>query len=326
MKAAIQAQGKGVALRDLDVGEGLIREFLANADLKPISQRSYKKKLREFFKWCLKTNVQRPDRQTILDYKRHLISKKFTPYSISGYLVPVRCLFRWMSTIDPNFHNIAAGVKGVRRPKTHCRDAYSVEQVNRILSSIDRSTLVGKRDYALIRLLATTGLRSVEVTRVSVGDIRRVGDETVLYVCSKGSDAFDDMVALVDHTLQSILEYLTARGATKSADPLFASLGDSNRGARLSTRTVRRITHGRARDCSISSPTLSSCHSYRHFFVSSAVNAGVGIDAVREAARHRSIISTQIYIHRANRSKGLVEKAVDDTLQKAADQKVDVSG
>jgi site-specific recombinase XerD len=59
-----------------------------------------------------------------------------------------------------------------------CRDAFSVEQISELFNSIDCSTLLGKRDFALLNILARTGLRTIEVTRADVGDIRQVGGVT----------------------------------------------------------------------------------------------------------------------------------------------------
>jgi site-specific recombinase XerD len=215
--------------------------------------------------------------------------------------------------VDPTIRDLGAGVKGARRQKGFCRDSYSVSQVRQILGRIDTSTLLGKRDFALIGLLARCGLRTIEVSRAKVGDIRQVGDKTVLFVQSKGSNSKDEFVVLVANTINAIMDYLIARGSSKPNDPLFASVGDGNRGCGISTRTIRHITKCRARACGIDSPRLSA-HSYRHFMVTTAVSAGVPLDEVREAARHASIQSTQLYMHNVNRSQGVAETKVDEVL------------
>lgn len=57
-----------------------------------------------------------------------------------------------------------------------------------VLETIDRSTLTGKRDYALIALLVTCGLRTIEAHRANIEDLRTLGDMTVLYIQGKGKD------------------------------------------------------------------------------------------------------------------------------------------
>ncbi len=167
-----------------------------------------------------------------------------------------------------------------------------------------------RRGYAIISLLARCGLRTAECVTAQVQDIRRLGDETVLYVQSKGTDDKTDFVVLVQNTLGPIMEYLISRGPTKPSDPLFAPIRANKP---ISTRTIRHLTKRRARNAKIDSPYLSA-HSYRHFFCTTGVNSAVPLDEVREGARHASLASTQIYIHRANRAKGITEKKVDEAL------------
>lgn len=322
-KIIVQTVNQEVTTWDLSAAERLIDEYLAHADVQPSSRISYKKKLTEFFKFCMASGISQPTRKSVLDYKRHLIEKGMTPYSIGGYLTPVRGLAKWMNQSNPAFVDFASGVKGVRT-RGHCRDAYSVDQLTRILGSIDRSTLVGLRDYALIRLLATCGLRTIEVERAARNDIRNVNGETVLFVMSKGATDKSDFVVIPSETLRALEEYFVARGPNKPDEGLFTSVGDGNFGTAITTRTIRHITKTRARACGIDSDKLSA-HSYRHFFVSTAVAANVPLDQVREAARHRSLLSTQVYLHRARRAEGLTEKTLDDIISNQSKKTGDVS-
>jgi len=252
----------------------LIAQFLKSHDVKPVTRDGYKRRLRQFFSWCESNQTTSADKTTIVEYKRHLVSKGFTSYTISGYLVAVRQFFTWTESVKVH-PNIARGVKGSRRQKGFCRDAFSVEQVQSILGSIDTTTLVGKRDFALINLLARTGLRTIEVIRADVGDIRQVGDETILTLQRKGSDSKDEIVVLVGNSLQPINNYLTARGGTTPSSPLFASLSDGNWGQRLSTRTIRRIVKTHLRACGLGANSRLTSHSFRHFLVTTSLRQGV---------------------------------------------------
>lgn len=293
--------------------EHLIESFLKAHDVKEISREGYRRRLRQFFLWCSANQVRQPDREEIIDYKRYLVDRCRSAYTISGYLVPVRQFFAWTETVKL-YPNISRGIKGVRRQKGFCRDPLTVEQVNELLNSIDRTTLIGKRDFALLNLLARTGLRTIEVSRADVGDRRQVGGETILIVQGKGADAKDEIVVLVENTLQPIMDYVIARNGTKPTSPLFASVGDGNRGARLSTRTIRKIVKERLRSIGVDSPRLTS-HSFRHFMVTSALQAGVPLQEVQQAARHTSILSTMLYAHNINRASGVAEKALDKFIE-----------
>lgn len=144
--------------------EHLIESFLNAHDVKEISREGYGRRLRQFFLWCETQQIRQPDRTSILQYKRYIIDRCRSSYTVSGYMVAVRQFFAWAETVKL-YPNICRGIKGTRRQKGFCRDPLTVEQVTELLNSINRSSLLEKRDFALLNLLARTGLRTIEVTR-----------------------------------------------------------------------------------------------------------------------------------------------------------------
>ena len=68
--------------------------------------------------------------------------------------------------------NLSACVPSLARPKS-LPSVYSAEEVTRLLSSVDRSTALGKRDYAILLLAAYLGLRSSDIAGLSFKDINR---------------------------------------------------------------------------------------------------------------------------------------------------------
>lgn len=55
-----------------------------------------------------------------------------------------------------------------------------------MLAGIDRTSVLGARDYTILSLTLTAGLRTIGVVRTNVEDLRNVGDCTGLYVQGKG--------------------------------------------------------------------------------------------------------------------------------------------
>ena len=78
------------------------------------------------------------------------------------------------------FPNIAVGVKASRQERGHKRDFLGAKQLKLMLSTIERDSLKGKRNYAIMTLMCVGGLRTIEVIRANVEDMRRLGDFTVL--------------------------------------------------------------------------------------------------------------------------------------------------
>jgi site-specific recombinase XerD len=290
-----------------------VEEFLRDHDVNDLSRQLYRRRLKQFFLWMCREEVQTPTRQDIIKYKRHLESKKFRAYTVSAYLVSVRNFFQWLHT-RTGFPEITKGIKGPRRERGHRRNAFSIQQVTTILDSVDRSSQKGKRDYVILSLLAYNGLRTIELARGDLADLQQIKGEMVLFVASKGRTSKDQFVVIVEAVRLALADYLSTRTGAKPGDPLLVSVGDGNFGARMTTRSIRRVVREYLDGNDIRTPTLSA-HSFRHFFISTAVELGVPIYEVQQAARHESLLSTQQYLHVGERAKGIAEHKVGDALK-----------
>jgi integrase/recombinase XerC/integrase/recombinase XerD len=230
-------------------------------------------------------------------------------------MVAVRKFFAYAEGMG-YYPNIAKGVKGARQSRAHQKDSLTVSQVEELLESVDCSTLQGKRDFALLNLLVRTGLRTIEVIRANIEDIRQEGGEAVLWIQGKGRDAKDAFVLLTNETLAPIYDYLQARGEAEDGDPLFTSASDRNRGERLSTRTIRRIVKDHLRKIGLNSGRLTA-HSLRHTAITLSLKAGATVQEAQAFGRHSNINTTLIYAHNIDRIAQAPERKIDVILAEA---------
>jgi integrase/recombinase XerC/integrase/recombinase XerD len=208
------------------------------------------------------------------------------------------------------YPDVAKGIKGIQQPKGHMRESLTVSQVKDLLAQIDTSSLRGKRDFAMVNLMVRTRLRTIEVVRANVGDVRQEGGEALLFVQGKGRDSKDAFVILTEKALNPILAYWKARGKADPGDPLFTSISDRNEGERLTTRTIRGIVKAALRKINIESDKLTA-HSLRHSFATLSLRAGAPLIQVRDALRHSSIETTEIYAHNLERLEKGAERFID---------------
>ncbi|MBA7712280.1 Tyrosine recombinase XerD [subsurface metagenome] len=158
-----------------------------------------------------------------------------------------------------------------------------------------------------------TGLRTIEVTRADVGDIRQETGEAILWIQGKGRDAKDEFVLLTETTLKSIMDYLLTRGGIKDKEPLFTSLSDRNREQRLTTQSIRKIVKKHLRDIGIDSKRLSA-HSLRHTAITLSLLGGATIQQAQVLGRHSDINTTLIYAHNIDRIAHAPERRIDAVL------------
>ncbi len=290
-----------------------ITDFLASLDIRQSSKSTYGRQLKEFFAWSVAQGVQAYDRELILRYKEYLKTDRgLAALTMSGYLTAVRRYFEWLETKQVH-RNIARGIKGPARKRGFKKDSLTVEQSKDVLSSIKRTTLTGKRDFALINLMIRTGLRTIEVARALREDMSSQGGETVLFIHGKGRDSKDELVLLTPATLEPILAYLKARKSVKNEDPLFAYHSTKNFGEGLTTRSVSRIVKTRLKGIDLDDARLTA-HSLRHTAITLSLLAGATAQEARVMARHADINTTLIYAHNINRIKQAPEKKIDEIL------------
>lgn len=291
-----------------------ITAFINSLDIRSSSKHTYQRQLKEFVGWYAQTGSPELNREQILRYKDYLKTKRaLAAFTISGYLTAVRRFFEWLE--ESGLHtNSARGIKGPSRKRGFRKDALTIEQAKMILKSINRRTLSGKRDFALINLMIRTGLRTIEIARALREDMRQQGGETVLFIHGKGRDAKDELVLLTEQTLDPITEYLYARGSVKDSDPLFASHSTKNFGCSLTTRSVSRIVKTVLRKVNLDDSRLTA-HSLRHTAITFSLLGGATPQEARLMARHADINTTLIYAHNINRIKQAPEKKIDELLE-----------
>ena len=98
------------------------------------------------------------------------------------------------------------------------------EEAQAMLRVPDRRTLQGKRDYAILLTLLTTGLRKAEICSLKVGDLKTYRNQAVIDVIGKGQKF--RRIPLETKTLIAIQDYLKATGNGTDPDhPIFYTLG-----------------------------------------------------------------------------------------------------
>jgi site-specific recombinase XerD len=285
---------------------------MENSDLKAKSKTLYRKAVRYFMDWLELCGIKDPKRADVLKYKEELQARGLTAYTVAGYLVGIRRFFAWMEA-ERLYPDVARTVKVSKKVKTR-REHLTSDQVQKLIDSCESiwNPKMRMRDRALIKLFVTTGLRTVEVHRANVGDISNVGEETVLWIQGKNHDSKDEYVKLEPSTLQDLRAYLDDRRA-KDSDPLFTSLSDGNRGARLLMSSISRIIRKALKRAGLKNERICT-HSLRHTAVTLALQAGVDVRHVQMMARHADISTTLIYAHDLERASINPEKSIASYL------------
>ena len=280
----------------------LIDNFIKFAQVSEKTAETYLKALRQMMNYFNLTGETQPTEETLIDWKNWLICHeedgqevRKAPATVNLYITACRRFFNWLER-EGVYKDIGKYLKGVRIDRDPKKDYMTASQLRQVIGETDRDTVKGLRDYAILVLAITGGLRTIELTRADVKDLTVRGNNTVLYLQGKGYNDKNKFVIVPEETEQAIREYLKARGTTEGNEPLFASLSNNSKGGRMTTRAVSGVIKDYMKRAGFDSDRLTA-HSLRHSSVTISLLEGATLEEARQHARHGSIATTQIYMH-----------------------------
>ena len=175
---------------------------------------------------------------------------------------------------------------GVKLP-----EILSVNEIDRMIASIDLSTSEGQRNRAILEVLYSCGLRVSELVNLRISDI--YPEEEFIRVEGKGSK--QRLVPISDIAIREIRNYMYYRGMQVvkkgSEDILFLN----RRGGKLTRVMIFLIVKQYAELAGIHKTV--SPHTFRHSFATHLLEGGANLRAIQEMLGHEEITTTEIYTH-----------------------------
>lgn len=158
--------------------------------------------------------------------------------------------------------------------------------VDRLIDSCDVDTVVGRRDHAILTVLARLGLRGAEVAALEFGDIDWRGGEVVV----RGKASRLDRLPLPVPVGEALAAYLTGGRPRCDAATVFVTARAGYRP--LTAMAVRQVV---ARACQRAGLARLGAHRLRHSLATDMLRAGAPLTEVGQVLRHRSALATSVY-------------------------------
>jgi site-specific recombinase XerD len=164
------------------------------------------------------------------------------------------------------------------------------EEIDRLLDACDRTTAGGRRDHAILLLLARLGLRAGEVAALELGDIHwRAGEISV-----RGSKTGRcDRLPLPADVGAALAAYVRADRPRHRTRRVFLCTGAPTRGF-AGARSVSTIVR-RTLDRAGLHPSVKGAHLLRHSLATQLLRAGASLSEIGQVLRHRAVTTTEIY-------------------------------
>ena len=162
-------------------------------------------------------------------------------------------------------------------------------EVERLLSSCNRSNKVGQRDYTILLVLARLGLRAGEVAKMTLDDIDWEAGEIII----QGKGPRKDRVPLPWDVGEALVTYLQHGRPACSTRRIFIRAKAPHRGFSSSVAVCNVVERALLR--AKLQPPRKGAHLLRHSLATNMLRKGTSLSEIGEILRHASITTTEIY-------------------------------
>lgn len=239
--------------------------------------------------------------KTISEYyaeKSKTCLSKHTPYSL-------RQLFNFLYSEGYTTKNLTVSVPPLAKKTRKIMPAFSKDEINEILNSIDRSTILGKRDYAMIMLAASTGIRECDIRRLKLNNINW---HTNTISIKQHKTQVPIVLPLDIATGNAVADYIiNARPKVEIAE-IFITTIRPYRVLAKDGSAVERLIY----KCGEKFKSKGmGCHSIRRYVATSLLSESVPFTRIREILGHTQNNNLRSYIRIEH--SGLAKCAIDLT-------------
>jgi integrase/recombinase XerC len=295
-------------------------DFLA-LQISPATQRTYARSISDFSQrvysmpasaQSIAQFLQLPQSDalfTILDYRRQLIDPGLSPSTINGRLAAIKSLVNYARKMGAATISLD-DIPSIRSQAYKDTSGVDVAQYRQILAMPDRSTAIGVRDYALLRLFWDNVLRRKEIAGLNVGDFDRGGQK--IHIVGKGQ-LEKIPIEITRGTTVAIVDWLGMGKTGDARDPLFVSLSHNQPGHRLSGSSLYSIVRDYSAAAGIEK--VMSPHRVRHSGITAALDATDGdTRRVQRLSRHADLNTLTRYDDNRHRHQGEITTILGDLL------------
>ena len=250
-------------------------------------------KLTSFLKSINKVDIDYSDIDTIIirEFVEYLYNLGISSYSQARIISGIKSFFNYLLIEEKIKINPTELIESPKLDKK-LPDTLNIEDIEKILSSIELDSFEGVRNRAIIETLYSCGLRVSELINLSyqnvyldIGFIKVIGKASKERLVPIGSAAIKYIKIYSDQHRKNI--------KIKSGNEGFLFL--NRRGSKISRNMIFIIIQKISKKINLEKKI--SPHTFRHSFATHMIEGGADLRAVQEMLGHESITTTEIYTH-----------------------------
>lgn len=221
-------------------------------------------------------------------------TRRNSPRTRNARLSAIHTFFGYVAAHEPKLLGLCQRIRAIPVKKTRapCTRYLEYEEVLHILSSIDMSRPLGRRDYLVLLLLFETGARAQEIASLRISSLRL---SEPAQICILGKGRKERICPLRKKTAALIRTHIRGRDMVSTDANLFVGL----RGEALTRFGILRLVQRHVHVAAKTMPSLAKghigVHTFRHAAAIHLLRAGNELSVVRSWLGHVSIVTTDHY-------------------------------
>ena len=250
---------------------------------------NYKRDLIEFLTYINNRNLTKITKNEIKGYLKFLFDNENKSATVSRKISSLKSFYKYLKEKDLIKINPISSVRYPKKEK-NLPKFVQYNELEDIISS-SKEGEYGIRNYLIIELMYSTGVRVSELVNIKLSDIDFENKQ--IRILGKGS--YERFVFLGDYAIDAIQSYIINKRQEqlKGKENEFLLLNKDGR--ELTTRGIRKIIDQVISRTSVK--TKVSPHTIRHTFATHLLDNGCDLRSVQEMLGHKNINSTEVYTH-----------------------------
>ncbi|MCD8013140.1 MAG: tyrosine-type recombinase/integrase [Lachnospiraceae bacterium] len=172
---------------------------------------------------------------------------------------------------------------------------YEENEIKELISSVERASAIGKRDYLILLLATEYGWRAKDITRFSFGDID--WDNNVIHFSQHKTDVPVDF-PLLSTVGNAIIDYLKYARPETDVPEIIVSMENANKGKPLSSPTIHSVVTKYMKRAGIKNwqNKKHGPHAMRHSLATNLLRKNVAMPVISTVMGHQRTETTSVYI------------------------------
>ena len=302
--------------------ENLIDQYLEEKDISIRTKEVYLTILKQYLSYLKEHQILYATTEDIISFRKYSRDRGCSTRWIYHQITVLKGLYEYLSLnqvrlnlAEKYVYNVMSPIKNEKINKRTTKTILTPEQAKQLLISLKnhRRCSWHFRDYAMIYLMITTGLRSIEVRTAKIEDLKTVQGKRVLYIQGKGRSSKDEFVKISKGVNEAVIDYLNIR---RDQSPyLFAAR--AKKSIKPLTRTIFIGIFKRALKDAGFIDFHMTAHCLRHTAATLNLKRGGTLKETKRLLRHESMSNTLIYTHHIDNIKDETVSDLEDFIFKS---------